>query len=909
VAFPQDVLPLRVHIAPGANPAGSQSLWQWVDITDYVRVASGVTITEGRSDEGAKVDPGKCTLTLDNTDGRFVPRNVLGPYYGQLAKGTPLRAGTIAISDTFARTVSNGWGVADSGQTWTPTGASQWSVNGTSGLYSVTAANVLNVAQAAAAKLLDFDLQFTVSVPAVMTGASMLAGIQCRYLDGNNYYAVTCEFDTGGTVTGKIRLNLAGVLTELGTTGTIAGLTYTANQKLRVRVQFIGQTIRLKIWPDGGAEPFFWSLDIGDPSITKSGLLGAFMWCISGNSNAKPFAVSVDDLEVEAIEFTGAVYEWPPRWDQSRKDVTVPITASGILRRLQQGTSPLQDAITRMMARQAPVELWPFTDDSDSTVAASALPGGTPAPVRAAEFAKTDAPLLPGAKQTMGVTASTVVTYKVRTHTNTGTWGVVWFNQLLAPPAAVTTIMSVNTSGTVRRWDIQLDSTGFFLLGYDSTGTQIYNQVAAYPTLSKPPMWIAYDLLVKQVGGNVDAKLLIYGVDPDNLSTASFFGTTVAGSIGSPTGGKFQGSLGFNEGRQGALAVFNVEPQFVAGAFTVAANGYIGETAADRIGRLCDEEGVPVIVEDGDSEPLGPQRTARFLDLLYSAADADLGILYERAAGLGYRPRGARYNRPVELALNFAVGDVAEPPEPTDDDQQLKNQWTVSRDSGSSAVASDQDSIDASGLLDDSLTVNVASDVALPGQASWRLATTTVDELRWPSIKLNLARNTGQIALWRGAQPFPRATIANEPSQVQGNAVNVTVLGYTQTLTPFGWDIDLNCTPSKPWATIGVYDSTATRYGAENSKLSAGVSAAATTLVVTFPKPSGLWSTDATEQPYDIAIAGERIRVPVGGMGAITGSGPYTQTITGAVRAINGISKALPAFADVQVFSPRNYAL
>jgi hypothetical protein len=905
VAFPQSVLPVRVRIAPGASPAGDASLWQWVDVTQWVRVASGISVTAGRPDEGAKVDPGKCTLTVDNRDGRFVTRNVLGPWYGQLAKGTPFRFGIIAVADSFTRVRASGFGSTDTGQTWGHTGTSQWSVNGSVGQYSVTAANVSDYAIALTADLIDFDAQHTVSVPAVMTGASHVSALIFRYKDLNNYLSASCEFNTGGTVTAKLRAMTVGISTDLATTGNIPGLTYTANQKLRLRVLADGPTILVKVWPDGTTEPVAWNLTLTTGWLL-AGPVGFYQWSVSGNTNTKPYAVTLDDLEVEKVEFTGAVYEWPPRWDKSLRDATVPITASGPMRRLQQGKSPLQSAITRMILRQGPVDLFPFEDDSDSTVAASALPGGAPATVREVEFAQTT-PLLPGAKQTMGMTASSVITYNVRSHQATGTWALVWFTQLLAPPAAATVIMSVNTSGTVRRWDIMLDSVNINLLGYDSNGAQIFNQGVVYVPLAKPPLWMAFDLLVKQNGSNVDAQLLMYGVDPDNQSLAYFFGASVAGSAGSPTGGRFEGSLGYNGGRVSSLSVFNKEPQFVGRQFANAANGYIGETAATRIQRLCDEQGVSVYVEGGDSEPLGPQRTDTFLNLLYAAEAADHGILYERGAGLAYRPRGARFNRAVEIALDFNAGDVAEPPEPTDDDQTLKNQWTVSRDNGSFAVAEDLDSIAESDLLDDSVTLNVATDAVLPYHAGWQLATTTVNELRWSSIKLNLARNTGQIRLWRRALAFPRITIANEPSQVTGNAVDVTVLGYSQTFTPYGWDIDLNCSPSTPWGGIGVYDAAAPRYDSANTTLSSGVAAGAATLVLTFPSPSDLWSTDATDQPYDLLIAGARIRVPVGGMSTVTGSGPYTQTVTGATWV--GVSKALPAGAEVHVANPGRYAL
>lgn len=905
MAFPQSVLPLRVRIAPGGNPAADPSTWSWIDITSDVRIASGMTISAGQADEGTKVDPGKCTLTLDNTSGNYSIRNVLGAYYGQLAKGTPLRAGVVAVGDAFNRTRASGFGTTDTGQSWVHSSTSSWSVNGTVGQYSVTAANIADFAianVANGAKLVDCDAQFTVSVPAVMTGATTMAAFVFRYVDTANYLWASCEFNTGGTVTAKFRATLSGTAHELATTGNIAGLSYTANQKLRVRVLVDGVTAWVKIWVDGTAQPVAWNLSIDIGGFMTPGPVGFYLWCLAGNTNTKPFAVSLDDLEVEKVEFTGNVYEWPPRWDQSRKDATVPITASGILRRLQQGKSPLRSAITRMMLRQnGLLELIPFEDGSQATVAASALPGGATATVRAVEFGQTDAPILPGAEQTMGITASTVVSYRIRPHTATGTWAVVWFAQLLAPPAADTMIMSVTASGTVRRWDVILGATAVVLNGYDATGTQIYTSSALYGSNAEPPLWIAFDLLVKQVSGNIDARLLMYGVDPDNLGSAVFFGTTVAGTVGSPTGGTFQGSLGFNQGRMGALAAFNTEPLFVDASFTIAANGYIGESASDRIERLCDEEGVQLVLEAGTSELLGAQRTDTFLNLLYSASDADMGILYERGAGLAYRPRGARYNRAVELALDFAVGDIADPPEPTDDDQQLKNQWTVTRDSSSSATASNQASIDASGLLDDSVTINVATDDVLPDQASWRLATTTVDELRWPSITLDMARNTGQISLWRTIQPFPRMTIANEPSQVAGVDVDLTVLGYTQTLTLFGWDVELNCQPSPPWSDAGVYGTT--RYDSQTSTLVTGVNATATSWSVTAAAFGDTWSS-AT--PYDLLVSGEQITLT--NATAPAGTGPYTQTLT-VTRSVNGIAKTHLAGESIRIATPGRYAL
>src|SRR6266498_179506 len=45
------------------------------------------------------------------------------------------------------------------------------------------------------------------------------------------------------------------------------------------------------------------------------------------------------------VRFSGEISEWPGRWDLTGTDIYVPIEASGVLRRLTQGTSPLKSTL------------------------------------------------------------------------------------------------------------------------------------------------------------------------------------------------------------------------------------------------------------------------------------------------------------------------------------------------------------------------------------------------------------------------------------------------------------------------------------------------------------------------------------------------------------------------------------
>lgn len=63
----------------------------WTDISPYVYYRDRIKITRGKSDETSQAQPQAATLTINNRDGRFSPRNPVGPYYGQIGRNTPIR--------------------------------------------------------------------------------------------------------------------------------------------------------------------------------------------------------------------------------------------------------------------------------------------------------------------------------------------------------------------------------------------------------------------------------------------------------------------------------------------------------------------------------------------------------------------------------------------------------------------------------------------------------------------------------------------------------------------------------------------------------------------------------------------------------------------------------------------------
>jgi hypothetical protein len=80
---------MKVEIAFTTGPNDPSPVW--VDVTQWLRANPGVSVTRGRQDQFSDVQPSKCTLTLDNTDGRFTPGNTASPYYPNVKKGRRIR--------------------------------------------------------------------------------------------------------------------------------------------------------------------------------------------------------------------------------------------------------------------------------------------------------------------------------------------------------------------------------------------------------------------------------------------------------------------------------------------------------------------------------------------------------------------------------------------------------------------------------------------------------------------------------------------------------------------------------------------------------------------------------------------------------------------------------------------------
>lgn len=96
MAFPDDPLGVRVELQLGG---------EWLDITADVYTENPITINRGRPDEGARTDAATCAFVLDNTTGRYSPRNPRSDLYGRLGRNTPVRVSVAPLGPAGPRLV------------------------------------------------------------------------------------------------------------------------------------------------------------------------------------------------------------------------------------------------------------------------------------------------------------------------------------------------------------------------------------------------------------------------------------------------------------------------------------------------------------------------------------------------------------------------------------------------------------------------------------------------------------------------------------------------------------------------------------------------------------------------------------------------------------------------------------
>ncbi|MDX3047552.1 hypothetical protein PV378_13720 [Streptomyces scabiei] len=358
--------------------------------------------------------------------------------------------------------------------------------------------------------------------------------------------------------------------------------------------------------------------------------------------------------------FEGYITSWPTRWDVSGNDVYTTVTATGIKRRLMQGTKALKDALRRHISTQAPIRYWPLTDGERALEGSEVAVGGQP--VRAIGTAGSfyqgqpdwgKGSLAPWLEPSVQLPANTegTLTVKVPPTVLTG-WTTDHYR---AGPGSTPDDFTVFDTGAgtdadpLIGWIIESNRVANTLVLSVLSAGETTSSLALLTTVASPGIFDESLHMIRLTtaadGGSTDWTLVVDGE------------IAASGTYAIP-----HRAVSRFRYRWGAFA--SLADPMTIGHFTYwgtavprdvdtwrAANGYDRELAGRRIERLCAEQNVPLMVNGNLDQTLamGPQKPGAFLDLLQTCADVDGGTVHESrdTAGLAYRTRRSKYNQGV----------------------------------------------------------------------------------------------------------------------------------------------------------------------------------------------------------------------------------------------------------------------
>lgn len=567
--------------------------------------------------------------------------------------------------------------------------------------------------------------------------------------------------------------------------------------------------------------------------------------------------VSVMQNGIRRYRFHGEISSWPTKSDISGRDVYVPITASGIKRRLQQGTSPLKSAVYRDMTsptRTAIVAYWPMEDAAGATSIASGLDGGTPMRISsgAAEFGAYTDFAGSGPLPTMGTGVARVAVppYEV-TGSIDGAADETSIRFFCKVNEVISTtyqeLIRFKTTGSAYIWWLSLKNDGALrLISKDRDDfTLIDTGDIAFGMNTAGMRMITIEITFDS--GTLDLDVSLITTDFTNTMRAdeSQNRLITGGTAPGETMGRITDVVLNTSGGLGQVALGHVSIATAIDAYAFSGRSMVAwndEAPSARFSRLCGEEGVNSVVvshgQTGNDVTLGNQHADTLVTLWQDCADTDFGMLYEQRDQLGpaYRTRLSLYNQDPRLMLDHSQHQLADSLNPVDDDQAIRNDLTIARRDGSSArqvlmtgPMSVLDPPDGVGRYDDAPpAISLGFDDQLADQVGWRLLLGTVDEARYPQIALNLRHRSfaGDLDLMNAALTLDigdRITIDNPPDWLPPDQIDLLVQGYTETFDQVEYNMVINCSPGSPYRVAVVDDDELGRVDTDGSVLAAAV--------------------------------------------------------------------------------------
>lgn len=605
---------------------------------------------------------------------------------------------------------------------------------------------------------------------------------------------------------------------------------------------------------------------------------GAYFGSIHRNT---PLRVRVNGGAGYVDRATGYVDAWPVTWaDKSETVSFAPVTASGLLRRLGQGGA-LRSPLYRSLAQAAYVEsssivgYWPCEDESGSAGIASGIGGQAAAFGGGLEDFAADSTIL-GSAPLMQLVAGVSFAGYLPTYTPTGETGIRAIVKIPSAPSGNVELLRWWTYGTYPVWTVEVvpgSPDRMFLRAYNAAGVEQLGGTGINLEADGPGGGSMYGMtLYLQVdltenAGAIDWALYAWHTFAFNQGTGGLDTGTEAAS----TVGQLQAIGSYNHSAAAAgttLGHIGVATDTNYATDPAAVAGFAGTSVSLRWTGIGTELNVPTDKVGSLTEHVtyvGASESADLVDLFREVETAEQGVMFDGTAGhLTLKMRNDRYNQAAVLTLDHDAGQV-DWLAPAEDDQQTTNDVTVSRPHGSQFRSFDADHIAANGNYSSRVEALLFQDADLRYHAQWRVHLGTVEELRYPTVGLNLARATSKISDWLACDIGSRIQVTNPPAGLPPDTIDLHIEGYTEHLRSHDWRVEINTSPASPWQVFEVEDTSLGRLATDGSELLCAYDSDDTSILLAntgAPNADAevtLWST--TAEPYDIGVGGERMTV------------------------------------------------
>lgn len=823
----------------------------WTNVTDHVFTQEKITIRRGRTSETSDPTPSAATLTFDNRDARFTPRNPAGAYYPNFGRNTPIRIGVgvppqgSGALQAAAATISAPATIAESAGValaiWAQTGAG--TITAAAGYTSIGASSGTNMTMRVGRKAIGGAGAVAAAV-ASSTVTALGAGAQVLI--------------PGGTVT---------TVGTAATTAANAALTeYSAPQVGPFACAAGDVIVCAATWsqdtrnamvcpPSDDSQASEWML-VADSGPTALGQPRAAIW--TRYCNAAVAALNVKfpnslvgpaDTLITVAQVTGAT-AWNCRFvgacsdiqtqSPNGMDIRTTVTCGGTLRAMGQGNPPAHSSIWRQAVATGALAYWPLEGGTLATVLPSPIPGVGPATAFGTYAPGNSVAAYPFSDAlgtfTFGNVVGYVPAYSPAANVAGMIFGAVQLSATDAGAAAKAALLMARTSGahgTAHSIFIQYtNDTTATLVIFDEAFNTLGTAALAVTNMLAPgaPVWFV-SWIPNAANPTTKTDFQFGNIDAVTGAAAINAVTTVTTTVGAitdvwlgrdPTGTAnfikpwVGGHLGASQhcvlANAGALILSDMIPTSVS--FT-ALDGWVGENRFERMMRICQEQSVPLAVPNGSNTvkigtaptAMGFQPSLPPLAQLLLCASTDTGELADaRCGGLLYRSLANLSAQTAVCTLDYSAMVIAAPLTPVDDDSITRNDVTATQLGGTSArtvVLTGALGVATVGDYATQVTVDVAVQSRdLQHVAEWLAHVGTVNEQRFPAVTLPLEASSN-VQAFSAIDIGQRITIANTPAWIQPGPSEEIVIGVAETLGPISeWTITLVCEPYSPYAVL-----------------------------------------------------------------------------------------------------------